>query len=339
MRVESERAAATAEPVTPHRKRAWYGEALRKSGLLVFLVLVIVVFSILKPNSFLTRANLITLLTTEAIPLTLAMAIAITLRLRDLDVSFAAVMIASASVGAKLMTMNHGGLAEGIVAAIVVGLVFGALNGTMVAFIGLPSFVATLGTLGIAEGVSLGVTNSQIVGNVPAALTVLQGGPGGIPWGVYIVWGIFLAIWLIFDFTTFGRLLLFIGGNRNAAVLIGLRVRMVRFVAYLATGGLFGAAGVILIGMLGVVDPTSDAGYLLGPLAAVFLGTTVFQLGRFNAWGIIVALYTLAVISMGLQILGASSWVGDVFQGAALIIAIAISHVLSRGAAAADFSL
>jgi len=303
----------------------------RRLGLVIFGLAVIALFSGLSPGAFFTHGTLITVITAESIPMMLALAVTITLRLHDLDVSFAAIMILTASIAGELLVANHVSLAVAIIVALAMGLLAGLINGFLVVVLKLSSFIATLGTMSVAEGLALSVSHSTILTGFPAAFTNdMQNGPGGVPLGAIIGWVLLLVLWLAFEYTPFGRYLLFIGGNRTAAELLGLPVRRVRIIAYAVTGILYAAAGIVLAGMLGSVDPTSDATFLLSPLAAAFLGTTVFQLGRFNAWGTAVSVYVLAAISTGLQILGASAWVGDVFEGAALILAIALSRFLSK---------
>jgi ribose transport system permease protein len=309
----------------------------QRGGLIAFLVVAIAFFGVLEPTTFFTRGTLLTLVTAQTVPLLLALALTMTLRLHDLDVSFAALMIMSSTVAVVLLTKHGVSLPVAIIVALGIGAGVGALNGFMVVVLQLPAFIATLGVLTICEGVSLALTSSQVISGLPPALTnTLQNGPGGVPISCYIVWGIGLVLWLVMEYTPFGRYLLFIGGNRRAAELVGLRVRAVRMLAYVASGFLFAGAGLLLAGLVGDVDPTSDTAYLLSPLAAAFLGTTVFQLGRFNVWGTIVAAYTLAVVTTGLELLGAQTWVGDVFQGLALIIAIGLSRLLSPSSPSAN---
>jgi len=296
----------------------------RRLGLVIFGLAVIALFSGLSPGAFFTHGTLITVITAESIPMMLALAVTITLRLHDLDVSFAAIMILTASIAGELLVANHVSLAVAIIVALAMGLLAGLINGFLVVVLKLSSFIATLGTMSVAEGLALSVSHSTILTGFPAAFTNdMQNGPGGVPLGAIIGWVLLLVLWLAFEYTPFGR-------YRTAAELLGLPVRRVRIIAYAVTGILYAAAGIVLAGMLGSVDPTSDATFLLSPLAAAFLGTTVFQLGRFNAWGTAVSVYVLAAISTGLQILGASAWVGDVFEGAALILAIALSRFLSK---------
>jgi ribose transport system permease protein len=322
-------------------ERASGSGLLARCGLLIFFVAVIGLFSGLEPGTFPTSATVITIVTSQTAPLMLALPLMITFRLSDLDISFAGVMIMSSAIGAILLTAHHVPLAAVIPIILAIGLVAGLVNGCLVVLLKLPALIATLGTLSLCEGAALGITNQQVVSLSPKSplVTVLSNGPGGIPLGSMIAWAIFLAVWVTFEFTPFGRYLLFVGGNRRAAELLGLPVTYLRMIAYAVSALLYAGAGVVLMGMIGTVDPTSDTSYLLSPLAAVFLGTTVFQVGRFNAWGTLLAIYTLAVITTGLELFGLNAWVGDLFNGLALIAAILLARFITRGSSAAELRL
>lgn len=224
-----------------------------------------------------------------------------------------------------------------------IGLGFGALmggvNALLVVKIGLNSFVATLGTMTIAEGIGFGVSHTSIVvESDPALSNFITGTFLHIPVGVWLGWALLLAIWFVYQYTPFGRLLLFIGGNRTAANLLGIPVARIRITAYILSGVIFAFGGIVLLGYLGSADPTVGSSYLLPPLSAAFLGTTAIQLGRFNAFGTLIAAYVLGVITTGLELLGASSWVGDIFDGVALLAAILMARLV-RGAGASGGAL
>ena len=134
----------------------------------------------------------------------------------------------------------------------------------------------------------------------------------------------------LYDYTPFGRQLLFVGANREAARLIGLRVNRIRAAAFVGSALISAMAGVGLAGSLGAVDPSVGPQFLLQPYAAAFLGTTVIQIGRFNVIGTLIGMYLVIVGVTGLELLGASAWVAEVFYGGALIVAVGLA-MLSRG--------
>jgi ribose transport system permease protein len=149
---------------------------------------------------------------------------------------------------------------------------------------------------------------------------------------VSFYYGLALAFFLayVMRFTPLGRHMAFVGANREVARLAGVRVARIRIGAYIVAGFLSGLGGVLLSLGNGGFDPTSAPTYLLPAFAATFLGTAAIRPGRFNPLGTMVAIYFLVTGITGLQLLGYTGWVSDVFYGAALIIAVVISTVARR---------
>lgn len=300
-------------------------------GVVGALVVAIAVFSVWMPALFLTEGNILSMLSSEAVILLLAGGVTLTLRIGDLDLSFGAVANLSAVVAAVLS--NQAGLSTWFVllVCVVVGLLAGLLNGLLVVGLGLNSFVATLGVMTLVQGVTYGVTNSKVVTvSLPGVLSFSNNELLGINLAVWYSWILVAILWFAYRYMIGGRYLLFVGGNRRAAALAGIRVTRVRWGAYCLSGMIFGFAGAVLAGTLGSADPSIGGQYLLPPLAAAFLGSTTIQPGRFNAIGTLVGAYLLMVISTGLQLAGLASWVGDVFNGAALIGAIAFARIMTK---------
>ncbi|WP_281167475.1 ABC transporter permease [Rubellimicrobium thermophilum] len=134
----------------------------------------------------------------------------------------------------------------------------------------------------------------------------------------------------VFDFTPLGRRLLFVGRGREVARLNGIAVDRVRAGALVVSGLLSAAAGILYAGVLGSADPYSGLNFLLPAFAAAFLGATAIIPGRFNPWGALVAVYFLATGITGLTMMGIPLWVTNVFNGAALILAVTISQITRR---------
>jgi ribose transport system permease protein len=308
-------------------------------GMPAFLVAMFVLFSLAKPGIFFTSSNLIAIIGSQETIIFLAVGVTLTLRLGDLDLSFASVMVTSALITAVLSAQHHVNIGLAMLAGLAFGALAGLVNAGLVVGVGLNGFVATLGTMTVAEGIGYGVSNSNTVLGVSTGLqNAIQDKNLGIPNGVWLGWLVLLIMWFVYQRTPFGRLLLFIGGNREAARLLGLPVATVRVTAYVLSGIVYALGGMILLGSIGSADPSLSPQYLLPPLAAAFLGTTTIQLGRFNILGTLIGAYVLATITTGLQLLGASSWIGYVFNGAALIAAIVLARLV-RGSAAGGGAL
>lgn len=312
------------------RRRLPAPEQMERFAVPAFLVILVMLFSILLPT-FRTTGNIESMVNSQSVILMLAVTAAITLRSGAFDLSIAAVMVASGATVAVLAS-NDVFLPFAIFAGVLLGVAVGSLHGLLIVKIGVDSFITTLGTLTALGGVTYAITQSRIVAGLPdplielARMKVL-----GIPMATWYAWIAVAVVWYLFERTPLGRHLLFIGGNEQAARLAGVAVDRIRFGTFVASSTLAAVIGVVLIGQLGAIDPSMGPQYLLPPFAAVFLGSTAFTPGRFNALGTMVAVYLLIVGITGLQLMGISTWVSAVFNGVALVLAVTFAKLASKG--------
>jgi ribose transport system permease protein len=298
--------------------------------LLGVLVLLCVVFGFAEPSTFPTRGDLNSILISQAVTLILAVGLLLALRAGDFDLSIAATMSFVAAIVAVLTTTDHMALGLAIVIAMLAALAVGLINGFLIVVVGIDGFVSTLGMQTLLSGLTYGVTKSQVIDSLPQGLSSFADWSIGPVPGVAIYgWVLVVIIWYVFEKTSVGRYLLFLGGNRDAARLVGLRVRELRIGAFVLCAVIAGFAGLVLAGSQGSVDPSAGPEYLLPAYAAAFLGTAAIQMGRFNAFGTLIALYVLTVGVTGLELAGAPNWIGDVFNGVALIVALMAARWLS----------
>ncbi len=313
------------------RTRMSLGAQVERLAVPGILVLLVIGFSITIPT-FRTTGNFESMINSQSVILMLALTAAITLRSGVFDLSIAQVMVASGAIVA-VMTSDGTSLPVAIAVALLFGAVVGCVHGVLIVKIGVDSFITTLGTLTALTGFTYAVTDSQIVAGLPDSLTELsRSGFIGIPLATWYAWIGVLILWFVFERTPIGRYLLFIGGSEPAARLAGLPVTRIRFGTFIASSCMAALTGVVLVGQLGAVDPAMGSMYLLPPFAAVFLGSTAFTPGRFNALGAMTAVYLLVVGITGLQLLGVSSWVSSVFNGLALVAAVTLAKLANRGA-------
>jgi ribose transport system permease protein len=263
------------------------------------------------------------------VTLLLALAVLFPLRAGDFDLSIAATMSLSAAVAGVLLRDGTVGVAPAILIALSTGVLVGLLNAGFVLGVGLPPFVVTLGTLIGVQGVALWLTDGQIIPSLPEGYTELFATKlSGFPLAAYIGWVLALLVWYVFDQTRFGRHLLFLGWNRSAAERTGVKTTAARTVSFVLCGIFSALAGLAFAGMVGSVDPASPTSYLLPPYAAAFLGTAAVAIGRFNVLGTVIGMYVLAVGVSGFQLLGASFWIANIFNGVALLAAISVARIL-----------
>jgi len=293
---------------------------------------VIVLFGVIEPDTFLTSANAQNILGSQAVLVILTMALLFPLTAGEYDLSVASVLTLS-SMAIAVLNARHGwpiGLA--ILVAVALGAVVGFVNGGLVVLLHADSLVTTLGTGTVISGVVLWISGSQTIGGVSPSLVdpVITWKLLGLPLAFFYGLALCAAVWYVLDFTPTGRRLLFVGRGRSVARLSGVRVGRVRWGAFVASGTLSAVAGVVYTGTTGGADPSSGLTFLLPAFAAAFLGATSIAPGRFNPWGSIVAVYFLVTGVTGLQLLGAASFVQQLFYGGALIVAVALGRLFSR---------
>jgi ribose transport system permease protein len=313
------------------RRNVKIGDFASRYALVLFLVAMLVVFSVGLSSLFFTPGNFATMIQSQAILLFLALAVTVPLRTGDFDLSVGQTMVLSAVLVSILTTQYQVAVPLAILVSILTGVVIGSINGFFVVIVRLNAFVATLGMMTLLEGIAFALTNYRVIFGLPDSLQWLSRNViAGLPQSAYFGWILLLILWYIYEFTPLGRHLLAIGENAENARLSGIRVDSIRFGSFVAAATISAIAGVLLAGELGAMDPTIGPQYLLTPYAAAFLGSTTIQIGRFNAWGTLIGLYLLVAGITGLELLGTPTWVSSVFNGVALLAAILFAR-LTRG--------
>jgi ribose transport system permease protein len=307
---------------------------LARIALPVILVLLIVVFSILRPDTFFTVENFKTILNLQAVLGILSLGLLLPLIIGEIDLSVAANLGLGVILVTGLTSKQGLGLVPAVVLAVLGCTVVGLINGLMVTRLQINSLIATLAMSTILTGLVAAYTNGGVFyNNIPPGLIKIgQGELFGMPLPIIYALIIAVAVWYILSSTPLGRFLYAIGGSKDAARLSGVPVRRLTMLAFAGAGLLAGVAGVVQAGILGSGSPTVGPPFLLPVFAAVFLGATAIQPGVFNVWGTVIAVVTLQVGTTGLALLGAPFWIEPIFTGVALIIAVASARFL-RGEA------
>lgn len=311
-------------------KRSHGTEFLKRYALIVAWAALIVVFGVLEPDTFLTTGNFATILGSQVSILVLTLALLIPLTAGDYDLSIAYNLTFSAMIVA-IFNVDHGWpILAAIALALVVGGLIGFINGALVTLFNLNSFIVTLGTGTFIYGLVFWVSDSRTISGVSDSLVTAVSGERllGIPLGFYYGVLLCIVVWYVFEFTPLGRRLLVVGRGRSVAKLSGIRVSRMRWGALVASGVLAALAGVVYTGTTGAADPTSGTSFLLPAFAAAFLGATTIAPGRFNPIGAFVAVYFLITGITGLQLLGASTYVQQLFYGGALVLAVVLSQLV-----------
>jgi ribose transport system permease protein len=292
------------------------------------------VFFLADPSTgelFAARPNLINILGNQSVTGLVALAMVIPLVSGYFDLSVAAIAGLTNVACAAAMVKYQLPPAAAILVAIAVGLLAGTVNAFLVAGLKLNGFIATLGTYTLLGGLLELYTNGTSIFGIPA--TFANWGSlswFGIPRPFWLLIAVAVIIWYVLLHTPTGRQLEAIGSNESAARLVGISVNRLVALSFLGSALVASIAGVLLTSRQGGADPTVATNYLFPALAAVFLGATTIRPGRYNVWGTVIGLFTLAVAINGFTFLGAQAWVTQVFDGMALVLAVGISTLMGR---------
>lgn len=301
----------------------------RIPGVAVMLVLLCVVFSLMTPG-FLTVPNISNVLVQSTILLMLALPMTLIIMTEGLDLSMGAVLTLTSLIVA-IVALATGSMVLGLLAALAVGTVFGVANGWLVAVVGIPPFVATLGTLGMAQGLSLIVSDGQSVVGMPAAVRgVYSGTLAGVPLPIILALGSYLAFHGLLYHTRFGTYIFALGGNREALKFAGISARGLLILVYALGGAMVGLAGLLMTARMNSGHPTAGLGLEFDAIAAVAVGGTSFERG--NGWllGTLLGVVTVGVLRNGLNLLALPSSIQVASVGLLVIAALFVDGLRSR---------
>jgi ribose transport system permease protein len=305
------------------------------------LLALIAGFSIDSPY-FLTRANWLNTSSTATEVLLLAVGETFVICAAGIDLSVGAVLGFAGTAGAWVMAHGfasaHGAavgpVTVGFLAAVAAGAAFGLINGMLIAWAGVPPFVVTLGTLGIATGLGYLLNNGQEISAIPPSVTTFGNTNlgGWVPVPVLITAVITIWCGVLLARTRFGAYTLSAGDNREAVIRAGINVRRHLLKVYLLSGVLAGVAAVLVMARLGAGSPDSGATDNLNAIAAVVIGGASLFGGRGTIIGSVIGTGIIAVLVTGLVLVNVPPFWQEVAVGAVLIAAVYIDQLRNRKA-------
>jgi ribose transport system permease protein len=308
---------------------------IERGGLLAILIATVILFCVLPATSgdFATAANFRNITSNQVIVGVLALGVLFPLIIGEFDFSIGLTMELCVALSAGLIV--HDGLPVPVACgiAIAAGVGVGVVNGVLVGWFGLNSFITTFAVSTVLIGIVQLYAGGTSILIPPSGLTTFGStntSLAGVPATVYGLIAVALIAWYVLDHTPIGRFLYAVGSNRSAARLSGLRVRLMVGLSFVVSGGLAGVAGVLYLAQQGSSTPNIGSAFVLPAYAALFLGATGFKLGVFNVWGTIVAILFVAVGTTGLVYAGIDPWIQYVFQGGALLLALGAMALIRR---------
>jgi ribose transport system permease protein len=307
--------------------------AFERYGGVLLLVAIIIAFSF-SSSEFFTSRNFIGIAGNQAVQGLLSIGLLFPLACGVFDVSVSGMMTLATVAVTWLFQITNGSMPIplAIVIVLAAAVVAGLINAGLIVKLGIDPFIATIGTSSVFEGLSQIMGNGEtITMHIPNGfISMGEAKVATIPVAVIVVLVIAVIVWYILSQTPGGRIIYATGAAPDAARLSGIRTNRVIAAAYIASALGAAGAGILFASQQGAGAPGIGQSFLLPAYATVFLGGTIIKPGRFNVLGLIVAILIIAVGINGLELLGGPFWIQDLFEGGALIGAVALSTARSR---------
>jgi putative xylitol transport system permease protein len=309
-----------------------------KYGILLALILICVGLAI-GNEYFLSTRNILNVLRQTSINGILAIGMTFVILTRGIDLSVGSVVAFAGVVSASLATTSSTAMVAGgpypallaLAAGLAVGMASGAVNGVIVSRFAVPAFVATLGMLSAARGLTLLYAGGRPVPALtPEYRFIGTGDLFGIPMPVVIFALVFLLAWWVLGATRFGRNVYAVGGNPHAATVAGINVRRTRLIVYVISGGLAGLAGMILAARTGSALTQAGIAYELDAIAAVVIGGTSLAGGVGRVTGTLIGALLIGVVNNGLDLMGVESYYQQVIKGVLIVAAVMLDQARNR---------
>ncbi len=327
----AKKAESSSKELADIKKQKWK-DFFQKYAIVIVLLLLIVVISAIQPK-FLSPTNIFNVLTQSCIFGIMALGMTLVITSKGIDLSIGSTLALSGVVAASLgqistaTTIYYPGLTDlpviiPVLAALAVGALVGAINGGLIAYTGIPAFIATLGMMTIARGATLLYTGGKPVSQFTGGMMFFGSKIGVVPVPV-IVYAIMITItWILLGHTSFGKNIYAIGGNVKAAEISGVNVKKNLVYIYAFMGICAAVAAIVFAGRVGSVHPGAATGYELTAIAATTIGGTSHYGGIGTIWGAVVGALVLGVLRNGMTLMGIHAYWQQIVEGAIIIIAV-----------------
>jgi len=303
-------------------------------GIVLIFLLLCIMLVIATPH-FLRSQNLINVLRQISINGLLSLGMTFVILTGGIDLSVGSILAFSGVVAASMASTTEGGMVYPVpiilLVALVCGAVLGSINGLCISVLRIPAFVVTLGMLSIARGLTYIYSNGKPIPQLSE--TFLQLGKGtiaGIPAPIIILAVSFVVLFVVLNYTRYGRHVYAIGGNEQSAWVSGVNVKRILFSVYVISGILSALGGIIITARTTAGLPQAGQSYELDAIAAVVIGGTNLKGGRGTLMGTFFGVLIIGVINNGLNLLGVSSYYQQVIKGVIIILAVLLDTIRNK---------
>ena len=308
-----------AAPITPSRARMW--DLINKSGIMVVCVLLFVVLSATVPDFFTTR-NIQGLLLSVTLIGSIAVTMMFVLALGEVDLSVASIVAFAGVVTSTVMTQSHSVLL-GVAAGVLAGGAVGLVNGVLIARFKINSLIATLAMMEAVRGLAYITSNGDAVMISEESFFDLGGGSFlGVSFPIWSTIVGFVIFGFLLKKTIFGKNVLAVGGNSEAAVLAGLPVTRIKITVFVLQGLVTGFAGVMLASRMSLGDPKTSMGLELGVISACVLGGVSLTGGVATISGVLAGVLIMGAVQDAMSLMNVPTFYQYLIRGGILLLAV-----------------
>lgn len=305
--------------------KASFNQVIAKYGTIFALIFVFLIFSVTSER-FIQVDNLLNIMRQIANLSIVALGMTAAMAAGEFDLAAGNVASLSGIVVTTLL-VNDFSIPVAILAAVMVGVLIGAVNGVIATKVNIPSIIVTLGVSSILVGIVFMITEGRAVyGGIPEAFNDIARGFIGPLSNLIIIMVLFVAItYLMLNKTITGRYIYAVGGNSKAANLSGINTTKYRIMALMISSVFAAIAGILLASRLGSGQPTGGTAFTMDGIGAVFIGMTTIKMGRPNVIGTLIGVALIGIMSNGLNMIGLPYYIQDMAKGAIMIGAVAFA--------------
>lgn len=318
---------------TETKKKFNMGEFYSKLGPLAALLILVIFVSIMN-SSFLNVNNLMNLFQQVSVNALIAFGMQFVILTAGIDLSVGSILALSGAFAAQMILMGMPPLLAFLI-GVVMGAIFGAFNGALIAYGKAAPFIVTLATMSVFRGATYVLTNGNPItgpkmNNSLSFQFLGQGYLFGVPFQVYIMIIFYVIAYLLLHKTTFGRKTYALGGNEKAAFVAGVNTKKLIILIYTIAGFLSAVGGMILTSQLASAQPDAGTGYEMDAIAAVVLGGTSLAGGKGKMFGTLVGALIIGVLNNGMNLLGISSFYQQIVKGIVILTAVLLDRKQSQ---------
>ncbi|ONI42794.1 sugar ABC transporter permease [Candidatus Epulonipiscium fishelsonii] len=296
---------------------------LEKYGILLAFIILFAIMAFMRPRTFLTVNNQLNIIRQVSINGIMAIGMTFVIITGGIDLSVGSMLAYASIVACSFAHPGEYPLYIPILVALGIGAVLGCVNGTIVAKGKVAPFIATLGMMTVARGLTQLFNGGRPINNLSDEFNFIGGGSlAGIPLPVIIFGCIILFGWFLLHHTRFGRYVYAIGGNETTAKVSGINVNKIYIQVYTLMGLLSALSGIVLSARVETATVIAGTGYELDAIAAVIIGGTSASGGKGTIFGTIIGVLIMGVLSNGLDLIGVSSYYQQIIKGIIIVGAV-----------------